>query len=358
MIKVMVVDDSSVVREFLVHALNGAAGIRVVGTATNGEDAVQAADRLRPDVITMDIHMPKMNGLEATRKIMENNPVPIVIVSGTTELDDVNATFRAMEAGAVAFMLRPAGIGHPDHESDIQKLLQTVRLMSELKMVRRWKKHTISDVPLAKPAGAAKVPEDASIDLIAIGASTGGPPVLQAILTALPADFPVPILMVQHMSPGFVQGFSEWLSKSTQLQVKVAEQGELLMPAHVYIAPDNFQMGVARGGRISLAMAQSEHGLRPSVSYLFRSVIETYARHVMAGLLTGMGRDGADELRQLRNVGAVTFVQDRESSVVFGMAGEAIKLDAAMYVLPPNEIAPLLTRLSKVKKPAGGGTTS
>ena len=355
MIKVMVVEDSVVVREFLLHVFNSAPGISVVGAATNGEEAVRVVERLKPDVITMDIHMPIMNGLEATRRIMETYPVPIIIVSGTTNPGDVDTTFRAMEAGAVAFLQRPAGIGHPDHEADTRKLLQMVRSMSEVKMVRRWPSGRHKAIAASPPPTAeARTPQ--RVNVVAIGASTGGPPVLQTILAGLPANFPVPVLVVQHMAPGFVQGFAEWLSRSSALPVQLAMQGELLLPSRVYIAPDKYQMGVVRSGKISLVRAPSENGLCPSVSYLFRSVAEVYAGHAVAGLLTGMGRDGASELKQLREAGAVTFAQDQESSVVHGMPGEAIKLDAATYVLAPGKIAPLLTSLANNNNRIGNGT--
>lgn len=344
MIRVMVVDDSPVVRAFLVQILNEAPGIHVVGTAENGEEAVQLADRWQPDVMTMDIHMPKLNGLEATRQIMERHPLPIIIVSGTTEPGDVDATFRAMDAGAVAFLLRPAGFGHPNHEADVEKLLQTVRLMSEIKMVRRWKPRGASGASPGQSKGVAGRLLS-QIQLIAIGASTGGPPVLQTILSGLTAEVPVPILIVQHMAPGFVQGFADWLSRSSALPVVVAKQGEKLLPAHVYLAPDRSQMGVARGGRIHLVPVASGQEYGPSVSYLFSSVADVCAAHAVAGLLTGMGRDGARELKRLHNAGAITFAQDEESSVVYGMPGEAVKLGAATYVLSPGLIPAFLLKV-------------
>src|SRR5450759_2070469 len=198
MIKVLVVEDSPVVREFLVYILGSDPGIRVVGTANNGEEALEAVKRYRPDVITMDIHMPKMDGLEATRRIMEIDPTPIVIVSGSTDSHENTKTFRAMEAGALAVLARPAGIGHPDHETTARELVQTVKLMSEVKVVRRWPQTRREPV---SPA-AAKAPrgEAAKVKVIAMGASTGGPSVLQTILAMLPKDFPLPVLIVQHLS--------------------------------------------------------------------------------------------------------------------------------------------------------------
>ena len=352
MIKVLVVEDSPVVREFLTYILDSDPDVRVVGSASNGEEAIDAVKRYRPHVITMDIHMPKMDGLEATRRIMETDPTPIVIVSGSTDPHENTKMFRAMEAGALAVLARPTGIGHPDHETTARELVQTVKLMSEVKVVRRWpqmRREPVSPAAAKVVAGeAAKVP--AKIRVIAIGASTGGPPVLQTILAMLPRDFPLPVLIVQHMASGFVTSFVEWLAQSSVLPVHVAMHGELMLSGHVYVAPDACQMKVEQGGKIVLTQDEPENGLRPSVSYLFRSLAAVYGGDAVAGLLTGMGRDGAEELRFLKEKGAVTFAQDKDSSVVHGMPGEAIKLDAAMFILAPDKIAAVLTSLANNKK--------
>ena len=181
--------------------------------------------------------------------------------------------------------------------------------------------------------------------IVAIGASTGGPPALETILASLPKDFPIPILIVQHMSPGFIRGFARWLANSSGLPVRVAMHGESLLPGHVYVAPDEYQMKVEREGKIVLTKDDPERGLRPSISYLFRAVAEAYGADAIAGLLTGMGRDGASELRLLKERGAITFAQDKDSSVVHGMPGQAIKLDAAVLILPLDRIAAALTNL-------------
>lgn len=344
MIKVLVVEDSPVVRDFLVFILGQDPDMRVVGTARDGEEALDAVRHLRPDVITMDIHMPKMNGLEATRRIMETDPTPIVIVSGSDNTQEVVTTFDAMEAGALAVLRRPNGPGHPDHEAMARELVQTVKLMAEVKVVRRWPKRSAL-APRAVEMGLAQEP--AKLRIVAIGASTGGPPVLQTILAALPKSFPVPVVIVQHMAAGFSQGFMEWLAQSSALPLHLAAHGELMLPGHAYLAPDDVQMKVVSHERIMLTRDEPENGLRPSVSYLFRSVAEVYGCDAVAGLLTGMGRDGAEELRLLKERGAITFAQDKDSSVVHGMPGEAIRLDAAMLVLPPEKIAAVLTSLAK-----------
>jgi two-component system chemotaxis response regulator CheB len=344
MIRVLVVEDSPVVREFLIYVLGSEPDIEVAGTAHDGEEALKAVDRIKPDVVTMDIHMPKLNGFDATRRIMETRPTPIVIVSGSSTAEEVATTFHALEAGALAIVPRPKGIGHPEHEVTARELVRTVKLMSEVKVVRRWPRSKAGSAAASAPrVRTSKAP--AEIRVVAVGASTGGPIVLQTILSRLQKDFPAPVLIVQHMAPGFAEGFVEWLAETTKFPAHIAGPGALMLPGHAYVAPDGLHMGVQSGGWITLSKDAPENGLRPSVSYLFRSVAQVYGPHAAGVLLTGMGRDGADELKLLKDRSAVTIAQDKESCIVHGMPGEAMKLDAAIYVLPPEKIAEALRGL-------------
>jgi two-component system chemotaxis response regulator CheB len=346
MIKVLVVEDSPVIREFLVGLLGSDPEIRVVGTANNGEEALQAVKNWRPDVITMDIHMPRMNGIEATRQIMETCPTPIVIVNGSQDPKEVETTFHAMEAGALAILEKPVGQSHPRHLDTVKELVQTVKLMSEVKVVRRWRRtpRNTSVCEIAPEVNLRKV--TGNIRLVAVGASTGGPPVIQTVLSDLYKDFQAPILIVQHMAAGFIPGFAEWLARQSNLPVHVAVHGEQALPGHVYIAQDGSHMKADSGGRILLSKDEPENGHRPSVSYLFRSVASHYGKNAVGVLLSGMGKDGAEELRLMKNEGAVTIVQDRESSVVYGMPGEAVRLGAMTYVLSPEKIGAVLNGLA------------
>ncbi len=341
MIRVLVVEDSSVVQEFLVYVLSSDAEIQVIVTANDGEEAVAAVIRHKPHVITMDIHMPRMDGIEATRKIMETCPTPIVIVSGSSATREVETAFRATEAGALAAVKRPAGIGHCEHQATAAQLIQTVKLMSEVKVVRRWNRPRKTVVGPASPPPMT-LPCPMEIKLVAVGASTGGPLALQNILSRLPADFPVPVLVVQHMADGFVHGFVEWLAPTCRLPLHVPHHGDQALPGHVYVAPDDVHLTVGKGGTLLLTADAPENGLRPAVSCLFRSVRNVYGQHALGVLLTGMGTDGAEELRLLKESGAITIAQDKESSIVHGMPGEAIRLDAATYVLSPDRIAAAL----------------
>jgi two-component system chemotaxis response regulator CheB len=344
-IRVLLVDDSPVACALLLHLIDGDPLLEAVGVAADGEEGVFAAARLRPDVVVMDIHMPRRDGFSAARQIMETCPTRIVMVTASTRAKDVASTFQALEAGALAVLAKPTGPGDPAFESVAAELLQTVRLMAAVPVVRRWPRSRRPAVPVA-------VASTARVGVVAFGASTGGPIVLQEILSRLPQDLPVPLLIVQHISLGFAEGFAEWLAKSTGHAVRVAVHGEPALPGVAYVAPNGAQMRLLANRHIDLADAPAEHGLKPSVSYLFRSLAATFGSATIGVLLTGMGRDGARELKMLRDTGAVTIAQDSATSIVFGMPGEAVKLGAAMYVLPPDAIAATLNRLVQRDRPS------
>ena len=344
-IRTLIVEDSAVVRELLNHILGSDPAIDVVGTANNGMEALRAVQALKPDVVTMDINMPVMDGYEATRRIMETVPLPIVIVSVSVDRREVATTFRALEAGALAAVQKPMGIGHRDHEQTAKALVETVKLMSEVKVVKRWP-ICCPKMPAVPVAGNWSPGTAGNIEIVAMGASAGGPAILGTILSMLPADLPVPILVVQHISAGFIHGLAESLSVSCKLPVHVAVQGEELKPGHAYLAPDGTHMGVVEGGRVELSRDAPIEGMRPSISYLFRSVARAYANRAAGVILTGMGKDGAAGLKSMRDSGAVTIAQDEESCLVFSMPGEAIKLGAATHVLSPCGIAAALCNLA------------
>lgn len=349
LIRVLIVDDSPTAREYLTYIIDSDPDLKVIGTAANGEEALELARREKPDIITMDINMPKMNGLEATRRIMEEIPTPIIIVTASWDVREVNTTFLAMEAGALTALERPAGINDPNYEKNVKELILTIKLLSEVKVVKRWPhRKQVKDIPVVKLEKELKA-EAIEVKIIAIGASTGGPLAIQTILSRLHKKFTTPILIVQHMSPGFVKGFADWLTNSSNFLVHIASHDEYPLPGHVYVAPDGFHMGVALNGRIFLSNDEADNNLRPSASFLFRSVADVYGKNSIGVLLTGMGKDGAWELKMMKDKGAITIAQDRESSIVFGMPGEAVNLQAARYVLSPEEIARTLERISEIR---------
>jgi two-component system chemotaxis response regulator CheB len=277
---------------------------------------------------------------------METRPVPVVIVTATTNPKEVATLFHAMDAGALAVLPIPAGFGHPEHETTSRELIQTLKSMSEVKVVRRWAR---GRMPQAVPTATAKKADGlaGNVQVIAIGASTGGPPVLQTILSSLPKDFPFPILIVQHIATGFMDGFVEWLASTCRVPIHIAQHREPLLPGHVYLAPDNVQMGVGYDRTILLRDEPPENGLRPSVSFLFRSVANVFGKNAAGILLTGMGKDGAAELKKIKDAGGITFAQNKETCVVNGMPGEAVRIDAATYVLSPDRIVAVLESIAK-----------
>jgi two-component system, chemotaxis family, protein-glutamate methylesterase/glutaminase len=333
-IRAIVAEDSAVTREFLVALLSAAEGFEVVAAVQDGVEAVAEIERLRPDIVLMDIHMPRMDGLEATRRIMAIAPTPIVLVTASFSRDEGSPSFEAIRAGALTVVGKPAGPGHPDHARSVQELVQTVRLMSEVKVVGRRPPRGHQETALPPRARRVRV--------VALGASTGGPAVLAEILGGLDDETRAPILIVQHIAPGFTSGLVRWLAGETRLPVSLAEEGQPVRPASVYVAPDGLQMGMSADGRLRLEPGGSADPFCPSASHLFDSVAEACGASAMGVLLTGMGRDGAAGLGRLRTAGAITVAQDEGSSVVFGMPAEAVRLGAAEHVLPPREIVRLI----------------
>lgn len=339
-IRVLVAEDSLTTREYLVHLLSQDPALQVIGMVKNGLEAMDQAERLRPDVILMDVHMPVMSGYEATRQIMERVPTPVVMVSSSMSQDQVAMTIQALAAGALTVVDKPSGVGHPDSDKTAGQLQETVRLMAGVKVVRRWPRR---DASVLRPANPAQL--GSHVKILAIGASTGGPAVLAEILGGLPLQFPVPILVVQHIAPGFIAGLVEWIGQSTPLRVKLGESGETVQSGTVYVAPYGLQMGITKDRQIRLAKGPPENNFCPSVSYLFQSLAESFGRVAAGILLTGMGQDGAGGLLELRRAGGVTIAQDEETSAIFGMPGEAVRLGAAQYVLSPKQIAQQLRGL-------------
>lgn len=346
-IRVLVAEDSPVVRMLLVHLLESDPAIQVIGEVPDGLAAVEFLQTTLADVVLMDIHMPRLGGFEATRRIMESHPVPIVICSATADTSDMLVVFQAMEAGAIACIDKPLEGAWDGDTAKTQHLIDTVKLMSEVKVVRRRARAAGSGQRSLALSRRSKVP----VKAVGMGASTGGPTVLQAIFSRLPGDFAAPILVVQHITPGFLPGLVAWLNATTPLEVEVATAGAYPLPGHVYLAPDDQHMGLDSGGAIALSHAPPENHLRPSVSYLFRSLVHVHGAGTVGVLLTGMGRDGATELNEMRRRGGFTIAQDEASSVVHGMPGSAVRLGAACLVLSPPEIPEALVALTDV--PAG-----
>jgi len=341
MIKVLIVDDSQTVRFILSEILSSDPDIQLIGVAGNGEETFSILERKKPDIITMDINMPGINGFEITRRIMETSPVPIVIVSSYCSPEDAQMTFKALEAGAVGILEKPS-VGHQNFEEMKKNFIHTLKLMSEIKVVKRW-----TDARREKIISVNRPLKITQVKAVAIGASIGGPFALRTLISGLSPDINVPLLIVQHITRGFIEGMVEWLKSDMKLPLHLASHGIKPEAGHVYFAPDDFHMEVGKSGSIILRKEVTGNCICPSVSSLFRSVADVYGSHAIGVLLTGMGTDGSAELKLMRDKGAVTIAQDAQSSVVHGMPGEAIKLEGAAYILPPGDIAQLIMKLVK-----------
>lgn len=347
MIRVLIVEDSPTVRMLLAAILDSDPQIQVVGTAANGQEGVQQALALQPDLITMDIRMPVMDGFEATRRIMEQCPTPIVVVSSRVESSDLPVAFDAIQAGALDVVEKPAGLSHDDFATIRDRLLLTIKLMAEVKVVRRHRAHQ-------RAAADMLVPHSPSVRrppaILAIGASTGGPIALNTVLKELPPDFPIPVVVVQHMADGFTPGLVAWLQLESRLPLKIARQDQRISPGEVYFAPDRFHLLVSSRATLGLSQAPPVSYVRPSVTVLFESIARTYAAEAIGVLLTGMGDDGALGLKAIHDRGGMTLVQDQATCVVYGMPAVAMQLGAADAALPLDRVAPTLCDIVKRTK--------
>ncbi len=355
-IRVLIVEDTLVGQSLLKGLLAEDARFEVVGVALNGRQAVEFVASLGPDVVSMDIYMPVMDGVEATRLIMESTPVPIVIVSSFYNPSEIKMSFSILEAGALTILPRPFGPGHPQFTKTARNYRNTLKMMSEVKVAPRRKVARNSGI--TRPgrqdetdAGQILTGADYSQSkIIAIGASAGGPQAIQSILQELPKSIPVPVMIVQHIDTHFAAGYADWLNTTSNLPVHIATNGEIMLPGHVYLPPGDHHLGLQRDGIIAVTTNPPEKGLRPAVGYLFNNVNLVYGKHSVCILLSGMGVDGAIELKMLRVSGALTIVQDAQTALVYGMPGEAIRLGGAVKVLPPGDIVKEIVQIFTILK--------
>jgi two-component system, chemotaxis family, protein-glutamate methylesterase/glutaminase len=357
-IRVVIIEDSQPMTDLLASILRAAGDIQVVGTAADGENGVRLVKRLHPDLVTMDIYMPKMNGVEAVRAIMRDHPVPIIIVSTNNEAEVMGMTFQALRAGALTVLGKP-GLNDPETS---QKLIQTVRVMAGVPVIHHWgtisgKSPTEPRKPIPSTNVNKKIQELKSrIRVIGIAASTGGPSAVATVLRNLPADFPLPIVLVQHFSPGFASSLVEWLGTQTGLRIRLATHGASLQPGTVLLAPDEYHLQINRAGTVELTREPAYKGLRPSANPLFNSLALAYGPSALGILLTGMGDDGVDGLIKLHETGGVTIAQEKNSCVVYGMPREAIDRGAVDGILTPEQIGFTLSRINNFSSKRKGGS--
>jgi two-component system chemotaxis response regulator CheB len=344
-IKVLVVDDSALMRRVIWGLLEEDPEIQVVGSAVDGQDAIEKVHQLKPDVVTLDVEMPKLDGLQTLGYLMSESPVPCIMLSAYTPRG-AETTLKALDYGATDFVQKPSGAISLNLERVKDELLAKVKVAKGIDLKRlpfRGGHDGAVKVLVSKP----KPPVDRG-SVVAIGTSTGGPRALASLLPALPAAFPAPILVVQHMSAGFTASLAARLDKECGNRVKEAEQGEILEAGTIYLAPGDWHMEVERSGgvvKVKLDQRPPVLGVRPCVDLLFQSVSEVYGSKAVGVVLTGMGRDGAKGLKAMKAKEARTLAQDETSSVVYGMPRAAYATGAVDQVLPLNRIAAAIAEL-------------
>ncbi|AHK78973.1 chemotaxis protein [Ectothiorhodospira haloalkaliphila] len=348
-IRVLVVDDSALVRKLLTEVLNSIEGIEVVGTAQDPYVARERIKSLDPDVLTLDVEMPRMDGLTFLRNLMRLRPMPVVMVSSLTERG-AEVTMQALELGAVDFVTKPALDLANTLNAYRDELAAKVRVAAGARvrtLAAVKPKHSVDEILPAKAVGHWRTTDR----LLAIGASTGGTEAVKDVLIDLPPDSPA-VVIAQHIPAGFSGAWAQRMNRQSRLVVKEAEEGERLMAGHAYVAPGDQHLMVARDGaryvcRLNMAEPVNRH--RPSVDVLFRSVAQAAGKNACAALLTGMGADGVQGLKELHDMGVETIAQDEATSVVWGMPGEAVKRGAASQVLPLERIAEAMLKASRVR---------
>ncbi len=340
MVRVVVAEDSPTARALLVAILRSDPIFEVVGEAADGVEAVEMVKALRPDVVTMDIQMPRLDGFEATKTLMIEAPTPIVIIS-SLDVASVTVSVAALAAGALAVLPKPVGVTAPDFARVSRHLLMTVRAMSEVKLVRRWPLvPAYKGAPGRPPTGGG--PIDPGLACLVIAASTGGPAAIHRVLKQLDPQSTPPILIVQHISHGFAEGMASWLDQATSLKVRLAAAGQVIEPGCVYLAPDHVHLGLSGRGTIALSSSAPLIGFRPSASHLFESAARALGKNATGVILTGMGSDGVEGLRVLHRMGGHVVAQDQATSDVYGMPQAAAQAGVVDKVLPLDEIAPYL----------------
>jgi two-component system, chemotaxis family, protein-glutamate methylesterase/glutaminase len=342
-IRVLLVEDSRIALVILKRILDSSPQIEVVGEAHSGLEALTLIPKVEPDVICTDLHMPEMDGLEFTFQVMTLYPRPILVISASVQEEDAKHIFQLLEAGAVDIFPKPtAGLAAND-ELFKQELINKIKILSGVKVFRKKRKSSSQVNNLAaKKFSNFAYNSYIKPKIVVIGASTGGPQALQEIFTQLPADFPVPVICVQHICFGFLQGLIDWLATHCRLTIQIAQIGDIPKSGNIYFPDEQLHLELDAAGRFIYFDSPPVTGHRPSVTVSFESVAKLYGNATVGILLSGMGRDGADGMQAIAQAGGFTIAQDEATCVVFGMPKEAINLGAAKQVLPIEAIAPRL----------------
>lgn len=353
--RVLVVDDSATVRDKLCSVLAGDPNVELVGAAGDGREAIDLCRATRPDVVTMDMMLPVMSGLAATEYIMAHCPTPILVVSSSFNRGELFKMYDALAAGAVDVLEKPTG-SEPEGVWE-SRFLSTLKIVSRIKVIThpraRLRAYHPHAAPMSRPSEVAVDAMTRPLQVLAVGASTGGPSAVVDLFRSLPADFTVPILLVLHINALFGTAFADWLDAQTPRRAAFVRDGEPVagIAGRIVMAPPDRHM-LVKGGRLYLNDGPERFSCRPSVDVLFESVAQEYGPTAAACLLTGMGRDGASGLLAIREAGGMTIAQDEATSVVYGMPREAVQIGAARRVLPLGEIGPAVAALGRERKAA------
>lgn len=351
-IRVMIVEDSDVVRTFLEQIYNEDPRLEVVASVSSGEKALEVLKHIGPDVISLDIRLPGINGIDTAQRIMHERPTPIVVVAASIDEDELNISMRALRAGALAVVEKPVGVNNTDYDVLAAKLCRQLVLMSDVNVVRQRKLNSIQVLPPSvyshvRPQNKHKsMSSNKKFMALGIVASTGGPSAIVQVLNGLGASFPLPILLVQHITPSFHAGFVDWLNGVVPFTVVIAQNGDLPSQGSVYVAPADRHLCVV-GNRLQCIAAPQVAGQRPSGTVLLDTMGKSYGDRAIGVVLTGMGADGAEGLKVIHDRGGYTIAEDESTAVVFGMPGAAIKLGGVEVKLPIHHVAGHLLELTQ-----------
>lgn len=349
-IRVIIIDDSAFMRKVISDILTSDNRMEVIATARNGEDGINKVKKLQPDVVTLDIHMPIMDGITALRELMNSNPIPVVMLSSAASEDTTIKTVQAISSGAVDFITKPSGPISIDIETMKQEIISKVITASKVRLPLQQQEERAKEKPPSLPTGHARALTKFAQSIVAIGTSTGGPRALQQIITRLPKNIKAPVFIVQHMPAGFTKSLAERLNQKSQVTVKEAIHGEIVKNGTVYIAPGDLHMKLKSIGTsvaIELTKEKAVNGHRPSVDVLFTSLANVKHVNKLAVVLTGMGSDGSNGIKALKagDKDAVVIAESEESAVVYGMPKAAVRTNLVTKEVVLSDISGFITKL-------------
>lgn len=341
-VRVMLVEDSPTVRTLLCHIIDRDPRLLIAAVCVSAEEALDSIAQVAPDVISMDIRLPGMDGLEATRRIMSTHPTPIVVIADSVHDSTLGIAMNALKAGALTVVEKPTGPAASSYDAIAGTIATQLFIMSQVPVIRRRQPGLRASARSPSETSAPR----AQASIVGIGASTGGPPALAAVLGGLSLDFPAPILVVQHMGAPFMEGFATWLAGQTRLRVKLAENREIPQPGTVYVAPGDRHLELAPGNFLKLTLEPPLASQRPAANFLFQSLARVAGPKAIGVLLTGMGEDGARGLLEMKEAGAYTVAEDESTAVVYGMPAAAVRMGGVSVSLPQDLIAPRLMQIA------------